>query len=36
MASSSAIINPFFGVVVTEKLGKNNHAMWKAQVLAVM
>ncbi|CAO2189421.1 unnamed protein product [Urochloa humidicola] len=37
MASSSyAPSNPLFGVQVTEKLNKNNHALWQAQVLATI
>jgi hypothetical protein len=32
----AAALNPFMGITVTEKLGKNNHAMWKAQVLAAV
>jgi hypothetical protein len=36
MPTSSAIFNPFFGVAIIEKLGKTNHAMWKAQVLAAV
>jgi len=33
MASSSSLSNPLFGVQITEKLSKSNHALWKAQVL---
>jgi hypothetical protein len=37
MASSSAVVvSPFMGVTITEKLGKTNHAMWKAQILAAV
>ena len=37
MATSSSIsTNPFFGFQVTEKLSKTNHALWKAQILAVI
>ena len=39
MASSSSaadIVNPLIGNVITEKLNKTNHALWKAQVLAVV
>ena len=38
MASSSAtpIVNPLIGQVVSEKLAKGNHVLWKAQVLAVV
>jgi hypothetical protein len=34
--SSSTITNPFFGFQVTEKLSKDNHASWRAQVLATI
>jgi hypothetical protein len=33
---TSSIANPFFGVTVSEKLSRTNHAMWKPQVLAVV
>jgi hypothetical protein len=38
MASSSFNIDasPLVGVTVTEKLGKTNHTIWKAQILAVV
>lgn len=36
MASSSAIMNPLVGIPITEKLSKSNHAMWRAQILAVV
>jgi hypothetical protein len=36
MASSSTITNTLLGHVVTEKLSKNNHLLWKAQVLPVV
>jgi radical SAM superfamily enzyme with C-terminal helix-hairpin-helix motif len=38
MASSSnnADVSPLVGVTVTEKLDKTNHAIWKAQILAVV
>ncbi|XP_062203134.1 uncharacterized protein LOC133905394 [Phragmites australis] len=37
MASSSATTsNPLFGFQVSEKLGKQNHALWSAQVLAAI
>lgn len=32
-SSSGAVMNPLVGIVITEKLSKNNHVMWKAQVL---
>jgi hypothetical protein len=35
-SSSSAPLNPFLGQATSEKLGKGNHALWKAQVLAVV
>lgn len=31
-----AVLNPMMGIVITEKLGKSNHAMWKAQILATV
>lgn len=34
--SSSATSNPLFVHLVAEKLGKLNHALWKAQVLSVV
>jgi hypothetical protein len=41
MSSSSvaaffASMNPLVGIVITDKLSKNNHASWKAQVLAAV
>jgi hypothetical protein len=33
MASSSTTTNPLLGHVVTAKLSKNNHLLWKARVL---
>lgn len=37
MASSSSIpLNPLLGQPVTEKLSKNNHALWHAQVRAAI
>ncbi|CAO2034325.1 unnamed protein product [Urochloa humidicola] len=36
MASSSSPSNPLAGAQVTEKLTKQNHAMWVAQVLAAL
>jgi hypothetical protein len=36
MASSSLTTNPLLGVQVTEKLTRQNHAMWSAQVLATL
>lgn len=39
MASSSSTTstgNPLFGVHVTEKLTKQNHAAWTAQILAAV
>ena len=32
-SSSSAAMNPLFGHAITEKLTKNNHLLWKAQIL---
>lgn len=34
MASSSAMMNPWVGVAITEKLSKSNHVMREAQVIA--
>jgi hypothetical protein len=36
MASSSSSSNPLLGVQVTEKLTRQNHGMWSAQVLAIL
>lgn len=36
MASSSLTSNPLLGVQVTEKLTRQNHTMWSAQVLATL
>jgi hypothetical protein len=36
VSSSAVVISPFMGVTITEKLGKTNHAMWKAQILAAV
>src|SRR5690348_5246327 len=36
MASSSASPNPLLAQPVTEKLHKNNHALWKSQVRAAI
>lgn len=39
MASSSSAgfnLNPLFGLSVSEKLSKNNFALWEAQVLAAL
>jgi hypothetical protein len=33
---SSALLNLLMGITITEKLGKSNHAMWKAQILTAM
>jgi hypothetical protein len=33
---SSSTINPPIGFAVLEKLGKSNHALWQAQVLAAI
>jgi hypothetical protein len=33
---NTAILNPLMGIAITEKLGKSNHAMWKAQILAAV
>jgi hypothetical protein len=33
---NSAMLNPLMGITITEKLGKANHAMWKAQILAAV
>lgn len=35
-SSSTAVSNPLFGVQVSEKLSKQNHALWRAQVLIVI
>jgi hypothetical protein len=34
--SSTPIINPLTGQTISEKLTKNNHALWKMQVLAII
>lgn len=34
--SASVLANPWFGIAVTEKLSRTNHAMWKAQILAAV
>jgi hypothetical protein len=34
--ASSSIVNPWVGITVTEKLSCTNHAMWRAQILAVV
>ena len=34
--SYAAAINPLVGQAVSEKLNKNNHALWKMQVLAIV
>ncbi|KAF8700131.1 hypothetical protein HU200_034497 [Digitaria exilis] len=36
MASSSSASNPLLGIQVTEKLTRQNHGMWSAQVLATL
>ena len=39
MASHSSSVlaaTPFLGYIVTEKLSRNNHMLWKAQVLFVI
>jgi hypothetical protein len=33
---NAALLNPMMGIVITEKLSKSNHAMWKAQILAAV
>lgn len=35
-SNSSSFVNPLFGVQITEKLNKTNHALWKAQVLSTI
>jgi hypothetical protein len=35
-SSSAASSNLFFGIQVSEKLNKSNHALWKAQVLTAI
>lgn len=35
-SSSSSSSNPLLGVQVTEKLTRQNHGMWLAQVLAIL
>jgi hypothetical protein len=35
MASSNPM-NPFNGIIISEKLSKANHAMWRAQVLTAV
>jgi len=34
--SYAAAINPMVGQAISEKLNKNNHALWKMQVLAIV
>jgi hypothetical protein len=36
MVTSQQVINPLTGQVISEKLNKGNHALWKMQVLAVI
>jgi hypothetical protein len=36
MASSSSSSNPLLGVQVMEKVTRQNHGMWSAQVLAIL
>jgi hypothetical protein len=36
MASSSIATNPLLGHIISDKLSKNNHMLWKAQVLPVV
>ncbi|WVZ77133.1 hypothetical protein U9M48_025033 [Paspalum notatum var. saurae] len=36
MASSSNVANTLYANAITEKLSKNNHSTWKAQVLAAL
>jgi hypothetical protein len=36
MASSSSTTNPLLGHAISEKLSKNNHMLWKAQVLPIV
>ena len=35
-SSSTTTVNPLMGIVISEKLSKANHAMWKAQILAAV
>lgn len=35
-SSSGAIMNLLVGIVIMQKVSKNNHVMWKAQVLAAV
>jgi hypothetical protein len=35
-SSSAPASNLFFGIQVSEKLNKSNHALWKAQVLTAI
>jgi hypothetical protein len=35
-SSSTAFANPLFGVQVSEKLTKQNHSLWSAQVLTAL
>lgn len=35
-SSSASTTNPLFGVQITEKLSKTNHALWKEQVLSTI
>jgi hypothetical protein len=36
MATSQQVVNPLTGQVISEKLNKGNHALWKMQVLVVI
>jgi hypothetical protein len=33
---NATLLNPMMGIAITKKLNKSNHAMWKAQILAVV
>ena len=35
-SSSTTTVNPLMGIVISEKLSKTNHSMWKAQILAAV
>jgi hypothetical protein len=36
MAMSQQVVNPLTGQVISEKLNKGNHVLWKMQVLVVI
>jgi hypothetical protein len=36
MSTSQQVVNPLTSQVISEKLNKDNHVLWKMQVLAVI